>query len=114
MFSNKFVTDIKTFFDSIRNIGLCVALTIGLPFIEKSANFYCENTTFTYAVVTLSVALIVFLYFFNLVWLFSSQQGEVMSKLLYILSLITIMGLITVAIGGAAFVEVWGKLKVYG
>ncbi|SFG37545.1 hypothetical protein SAMN05216175_10626 [Neptunomonas qingdaonensis] len=111
MVSDNFVNDVKVFFDSIRNIGICAALTLGLPFIEKTMPLiFCNSNALKFTAVSFSIGVILGLYVFNLIWLFKSLKSKGSSKFSYAISSIVIMSLITLAIGSTAFIEVWGNL----
>ena len=113
MVLDKFVHDVKIFFDSIRNIGTCSALTLGLPFLEKAMPIICDSYMLKVIAVSFSISIIFALYLFNLIWLFNSLESEVKSKVFNAFGSLVIILLITIAIGGTAFVEVWSKLFNY-
>lgn len=113
MISDKFVSDVKIFFDSIRNIGLCAALTLGLPFIEKAMPTIWGSNALKFIAVSFSIGVIFGLYAFNLIWLFKNLESEAKSRIFNAASSFIIIFLVTLAIGSTAFNEVWGKLYSY-
>lgn len=113
MISKEFIKDIKTLFDSIRNIGICAALTIGLPFIENTTPLVCNSIWLKLSATAFTIGVIIGLYIFNLIWLFSELASKPKSKYLYLVSSFIVMSTISLAIGSAAFSRVWGQLFNY-
>jgi hypothetical protein len=113
MFTENFIRDINLMFDGLRNIGICVALAAGLPILEKVTPMICDSSLFKFAVVTFSIAVIIFLYVFNLIWLYVSFEQEPTSKILHLLGFTTLLFLVTIATGAAVFIKIWPQLTVY-
>ena len=113
LISEEFIEDIKTLFDSIRNIGICAALTIGLPFIEKTMPLVCNSTWLKLSATACTIGVIIGLYILNLIWLFSKLDSKPKSKHFHLFSSFIVMSLISLAIGSTAFAKVWGQLFNY-
>lgn len=104
------IEDIKVLFDAIRNIGICVALTLGLPFIEAAIPIIFDNAIVKIIAIGTTFGVILGLYSLNLLWLYTNLKGAPKSKYSHFIGFFIIVITITVAIGGAAFAEVWHQL----
>lgn len=113
MFSKEFISDIKTLFDAIRNIAICASLTLGLPFIEIATPTVFGHNWLKFIATSLTIGIILGLYIFNLVWLFSSFSERPKSKLLHGTSSFILVTLVSATIAGTAFKQVWGLLFQY-
>jgi hypothetical protein len=104
-----FKEDIKTFFDGLRNIGICVALVSGLPFFEKLLSTNCLKYIFVYSLIGMILAL----FGLNIFWVHNSLKSPPQSKKLYLVGFIVVFTLVTIAIAGTVFSEVWPKILIH-
>lgn len=114
LISKELITDTKTLFDAIRNIGICAALTLGLPFIEQSIPVAFGGNWLKAIAVYCTIGVIIGLYLCNLAWLFSSLTAKQSSKHFHAVSSTIVILLITLSICSTAFQQVWGQLFHYG
>lgn len=97
--------DIKTIFDSIRNIAICAALILALPSAKELFNGCPELivTLFT----GFSIGAIICLYILNFMWvIYNTKERPKSEAWLYICNL-SFTSVITILSAGVATAKVW-------
>jgi hypothetical protein len=111
--SDDFSLDIKVFFDAIRNIGICAALILGLPSIELAMPVIFNCNIIKIFATSFTLGMVIGLYLLNLVWLFKSLKVRSKNKMLFMISSVIVIGLISLAVGISSISSVWGSIFVY-
>lgn len=94
--------DSKTFFDALRNIGICFVLLAGVPYLEKEVSpVWLKNP-----VVTFSLAVIAALYAFNIVWFISSSKRKSKFQITFFICMLTLITLCTYLVGAKYGAEI--------
>ena len=98
--------DVKTLFDSIRNIGICVGLTLGLPMIQNTLGQGFWGATITY----FSFGIILGLYLFNIFFTLVKLKEKPSVPLIYYIGFPMISILTTFIMGGVALTKVHDQM----
>ncbi|BFM20062.1 hypothetical protein [Gilvimarinus japonicus] len=109
MKSDNFVADIKILFDYIRNIGLCVAIILGVPYVESLIPFFSAKVIFA----AFSVGVVFGLYVLNYMWLRSALKTEPTSKFFHSFGILTLIIVFTMTLGGASIYNLFSKSQAF-
>ncbi len=113
MINEEFLSDIKTLFDAFRNIGICAALTLGLPYVEQSILSVSNSVWLSHLVTEFYMLIIAIFYLFNLIWLFGTLKEKPKYKALFVVSSIIVISLVTLSICVVAFDQIWNQILIH-
>jgi DNA polymerase III alpha subunit (gram-positive type) len=109
--SEYFLIDIKTFFDFIRNLGICIAMISGFLYVynDKKLNFIFSFYKCDFVndfIIGLFLSLAVTLFFLNIFWLWNSLNDKGSWRFLNFLILFIIIIFISFVLGGVPVINV--------
>jgi len=100
----QFFTDIKTLFDGLKNLALCIAMILALPQLQEITAIFNDNHEFIAFANFMASAVIVILCAFNLFWLFSSMESKPKYRRFNIFCTSLLVLIIVTVVGCAAFI----------
>ncbi|MBV4483375.1 hypothetical protein [Pseudomonas khavaziana] len=81
-FSKPFIVDIKTLFDGLKNLALCLAMLVALPIMQAMAALTYDQRFFVVAFTWAALVLIIMLAGYNFIWLYKTMEAKPKSKVL--------------------------------
>ncbi|WP_152031519.1 hypothetical protein [Pseudomonas putida] len=80
--SKSFIADIKTLFDGLKNLALCLAILLALPTMQAMAASAYDHRWFTVGFVWAGLAMVILLALYNFLWLYSTMEANPKSNFL--------------------------------
>ncbi|KRP45422.1 hypothetical protein SAMN04490190_0836 [Pseudomonas libanensis] len=81
-FSKPFIVDIKTLFDGLKNLALCLAMLVALPTMQAMAALTYDHRFFVVAFTWAALVVIIMLAGYNFIWLYKTMEAKPKSKVL--------------------------------
>lgn len=86
LIGKSFIADIKTLFDGLKNLALCLAVLFALPTMQAMAASTYDHRWFTVGSIWAGLAIVVLLIIYNFLWLYSTMETKPKSNFSNILS----------------------------
>ena len=86
LIGKSFIADIKTLFDGLKNLALCLAVLFALPTMQAMAASTYDHRWFTVGSIWAGLAIVVLLIIYNFLWLYSTMEAKPKSNFSNILS----------------------------
>lgn len=80
LIGKSFIADIKTLFDGLKNLALCLAILLALPTMQAMAASTYDHRWFTVGFIWAGLAMVVLLVLYNFLWLYSTMEAKPKSK----------------------------------
>ncbi len=112
LITEEFKNDIKTLFDFLRNLGICLVILLSIPELHESGPSFLDNYYIKHILKSFIFGVFVSLYVLNVLWLFTSLEvkpNHKYHKLSFCASVFMTV-IFTICIIGFAVINVWSLL----